>query len=222
MNEPARKLLRWRFAVGLLIHLALPAYVVTMGVAILVAAKPVSLLRSLHIALVAGAWFIPAYGMLIAAVALAVRAGDRRADDRRTSLAALDPQLAARHSAQRVAAAVASLEQIAANPGDAEGLRAAVVMLRDGAWRHDDKRFQSLAADLAKAAGAFAASFDAAVAGQRSEVQLLATTAVEQIAGELQRLAGEASRLDHRDAQVAARYIELRYGGTDFTGDGLD
>lgn len=205
----------------MLLHLALPAYVVTVSLAILIAAAPVSLPRSLHLALVTGAWFIPAYAVLIAVVALAARAEGRRASDRRAALAAIDPDVSARHSAQRVAAAVASLEQIGAGPGETARLRAAVTMLRDGAWRHDDTRFQSLAADLAKAAGAFAASFNAAIAGQRSEVQLLATTAVEQIARELQRLAAEADRLGHRDAQVAARYIELRYGGTDFTGDGL-
>lgn len=68
---------------------------------------------------------------------------------------------------------------------------------------------------------AFAASINASEAAQLAEVDGLAAAALEQLAAELRRLNTAHDRLDHGDAKVAARYIDLRYGADKFSGDDL-
>ncbi len=201
-------------------HIALPVYAVAAALVLLLSSHPLSVAEGLRLALMTGAWFIPLYAILIIVVSVATSAAGRLVRRRRAISAARDPAVAAKASAQRLAAALPRIEAIAAgNEETAFRIRTAVAQLRSGVWRHEDKRFQAVSSDLAMATAAFAASFDTAGVKRQSEIRLMAATALEQIAGELRRLQSENTSLDCGDAQVAARYIDLRYGGTDFTGD---
>jgi hypothetical protein len=52
----------------------------------------------------------------------------------------------------------------------------------------------------------------------RSDILALATRSLQRIDDTLSSFAAEQSRLDHGDASAVARYVENRYGPSDFAG----
>jgi hypothetical protein len=63
-----------------------------------------------------------------------------------------------------------------------------------------------------------AAANDTASEESRSEILALATRSLQRVEDTLIGLAAEQSRLDHGDASAVARYVENRYGPSDFAG----
>ena len=223
VNGSDRPIVSWRFVAGVLLHFALPSYVVTVAAVLMASPQPLLLAPALRLTLLTSAWFVPGYGLLTVALAAAARYVDPLLRRRRAVRTAADPALAVSTSERRVADAAKAMMAIAAS-GDstAQRIREAVSLLAEGAWHHDDRAFQRLSSDLSMAATAFGASFGAAGEDDKREVELLAAVSLERLAGELHRLNAERDRLEHGDARVAARYIEMRYGSVDFTGDRLE
>ncbi len=218
-----RPILPWRFVAGVLLHLALPIYVVTVAVVLMVSHRPLLLAPALRLTLGTSAWFVSIYGLLTFVLAAGARYADPILRRRRIANAKIDPAVASLASEQRVVAAAAATADMAASRDDAAvRIRDAVALLSNDAWRHGDKAYQKLSSDLAMAVGAFVAAFGAGDMGYRTEVRLLAAAALERLAAELRRLNDEHNRLDHGDAKVAARYIELRYGPDELSSDGPD
>jgi hypothetical protein len=203
-----------RFVAGIALHLAIPAYLLWLAIGLfpyLTAPAP----DRDDLAAAAGrtsVQFLVLYAVLIVALMLATRALEpslRQARERRESR---DPRAAAGQSRARLAAAIGS----AASLGDGRALHSAIERLGSAPWRHDDPRFQTLTADLAKANGAFVRARGAAGQQGGDELQDLAASTFDRIAAAAEHLAEEQSRLDHGDARTLARYIELRYPSSDF------
>jgi hypothetical protein len=59
---------------------------------------------------------------------------------------------------------------------------------------------------------------DTASDESRTDILALATRSLQRIDDTLNDLAAERSRLNHGDARAVARYVENRYGPSDFSG----
>lgn len=203
----------WRIVGGAFLHFAVPAYIVTIAVATLFAAPTGAPFGDLaHLALGYSGWFLAGYAALalaatVVAAALEPLAGLRRHSD------AIDPSRAATDSRMRVTHALAEARSL---PG--ADLRRLVDVLAQPRWDHDDERYQALSRDFAQVVHAMAVANDTASDESRIDILALATRSLQRIEDTLSGLVAERSRLDHGDARAVARYVENRYGPSDFAG----
>jgi hypothetical protein len=214
-----RPVIPWRLVIGALLHFIVPAYLATIVIAgLLDGPHPVSAEAMLDFIVGVSGKFVGFYLLLILFAALVARLLDPSLRKRRARREATDPALAARRSQRRFAQATAQAAGLAFG-GAAGRITAAVAAIRGDRWDHGDDRFQALSADLAEATQAFAKAFEMADAERRAEIATLAATSLERIAAALAALSAERSRLDEGDARTVARYIDARYGPSDFAGD---
>lgn len=203
----------WRIVGGAFLHFAVPVYVVTVAVATLFTAPAGAPLADLaHLALGYSGGFLAGYAALALAATVVTAAleplvGLRRRRD------AIDPRRAANDSRMRVTHALAEARSL---PG--ADLRRLVDVLARSRWDHDDERYQALSRDLAQVVHAMAVANDTASDESRTDILALATRSLQRIDDTLNDLAAERSRLDHGDARAVARYVENRYGPSDFAG----
>jgi hypothetical protein len=201
-----------RFVAGIALHLAIPAYLLWLAVALfpyLTGSDRDQLAAALGRA---SLQFLILYTVVVVALALATRAMEPALRVVRERREARDPRAAAGASKARVAAVLGSGGSL----GHSQAVHAALERLQSAPWRHEDQRFQTLSIDLAQAMSAFVRAFDAAPPGEREELQALAAGTLNRIAGAAEQLGEERRRLDHGDARTLARYIELRYPSSDF------
>lgn len=204
----------WRIAGGAFLHFAVPAYVVTVAVATLFTAPTGAPLGDLaRLALGYSGWFLAGYAALALAATLAAAAMEPLVGIRRRRRDAIDPSRAAIDSRRRVARALADARSL---PG-AE-LRRLADALASPRWDHDDERYQALSRDLEQVVHAMTTANRTASDESRLDIVALATRSLQRIDDTLGGLAAERSRLDHGDARAVARYVENRYGPSDFTG----
>lgn len=203
----------WRIVGGAFLHFAVPVYVGTVAVATLFTAPAGAPLGELaHLALGYSGWFLAGYAALalaatVVAAALEPLAGLRRRRD------AIAPRRAANDSRMRVTHALAEARSL---PG--ADLRRLVDVLARPRWNHDDERYQALSRDLAQVVHAMAVANDTASDESRTDILALATRSLQRIDDTLSDMVAERSRLDHGDARAVARYVENRYGPSDFAG----
>ena len=201
----------WRIVGGAFLHFAVPVYVVTVAVATLFTAPTGAPLNELaRLALGYSGWFLAGYSTLAVAATLAAAALEPLVGRRRN---AADPSRAAIDSRMRLTHALAEARSL---PG--ADLRRLVDMLAQPKWDHDDARYQALSRDLAQVVHAMAAANDTASDESRADILALATRSLQRIADTLRNLVADQSRLDHGDARAVARYVENRYGPSDFAG----
>jgi hypothetical protein len=218
-GEEERPVLPWRLVVGVLLHFVIPAYLATIVIAgLLGAPRHASTEALLAFLLDATGAFVGAYVLLIVGAAGAARLLDPPLRRRRAAREAADPRIAANRSQRRVVQALSQAGRLAVG-AEAGRVTAAIAAIRESGWHHGDDRFQAMSADLAEATRAFVAAFDTAEPVRRAEIAGLAATALERIAAALAALSAERRRLDEGDARTAARYIDARYGGSDFSSD---
>lgn len=204
----------WRIVGGAFLHFAVPVYVVTVAVATLFTAPAGAPLGELaRLALGYSGWFLAGYAALALAATLAAAALEPLIGVRRRGRDATDPGRAAIDSRMRVTRALAEARSL---PG--ADLRQLVDMLAQPRWDHDDERYQALSRDLAQVVHAMAVANDTASTESRSDILALATRSLQRIEEMLSGLRAEQSRLDHGDARAIARYVENRYGPSDFAG----
>jgi hypothetical protein len=202
-----RPILPWRMVVGVLLHVVIPAYLLSFLAACFVPPVPMSMTAVLSRMLVTGGYFLPAYGLLTAVAAGTARIVDPWLHRRRAVRLARDPRAIADQSRVRLGEAVASLRQL---PGD-QRLATALATLDHLPWDHADLRTQDLSRDLATAATAFASAFRSAPEDRRDDVIDLAADSAERIAAAVGTLAEERGKLDEGDARTVAGYIAARY-----------
>lgn len=126
---------------------------------------------------------------------------------------AIDPSRAALNSRRRVMHALAEVRSLPS--ADLHQLADALAAPR---WDHDDMRYQALSQDLEQVVRAMAAANRTASDNSRPDIVALATRSLQRVDDTLRDLAAERSRLDHGDASTVARYVENRYGPSDFAG----
>ncbi len=202
-----RPILPWRVVAGILLHVIIPAYLLTFLAACFVPPQPVSITAVLGRMIVTGEYFLPAYALLTAVASGAARIVDPWLHRRRASRLARDPRAIADQSRARLAGAMTTLRQLS---GDTR-LVTALATLDHLPWDHDDARAQDLSRDLATAATAFASAFRSAPEERRGEMIGLAAESSERIATAAGALAEERGKLDRGDARTIAGYIAARY-----------
>jgi hypothetical protein len=211
-NHPPRS---WRLVAGAFLHFIAPAYLVAIPVACLATAPAGATLSTLaRLAIGYSGWFLLAYtalALLATATIAAIEPGFRSNQARRQ---AKDPRVAARASERRVSRAIADGRRQL-------GLDAVRILdsIQGPRWDHGDSRFQSLSTDLAQVVGTAIAATDSAPPERRAEIATLSTTSLQRIEDALAALHAERSKLDEGDARTVARYIESRYGNSDFASE---
>jgi hypothetical protein len=167
-------------------------------------------------------WFLPFSGgflLLYAAVALFASLGAAGLDPilrrRRARREAKDPAAAARRFEQRIEAAVRlGLGRFGAD-GDA-----ALEQMRRRRWDPDDPRFQALAADLEQVVQRSVEALSHATEEGRPAIIEIACGAIDHVGQGLEALDASARDQAESKARTVARYVELRYGDSDFSGEG--
>lgn len=216
MTSDEVAVLPWRIVAGAFLHFIVPAYVIGVPLACLFAApKDATVEQLLGLALPFSGWFLAGYAAATVIATLAAAAIDPALRARRRRRDELDPRVAAAGSERRLARAVAE-------GGGALGGRAPalLVAIRDAHWDHGDPRYQALSSDLAQIVRTSVAACATASAESRGEIADIAAVSLARIERALQALITERGRLDAGDARTVARYVELRYGPSDFAGDG--
>lgn len=204
----------WRIVGGAFLHFAVPAYVVAVAVATLFAAPAGAPLGELaRLALGYSGWFLAGYTALTVLATLAAAAIEPVIGVRRLRRDAIDPSRAAIDSRRRVTHALADVRSLPS--ADLHRLADALAAPR---WDHDDMRYQALSQDLEQVVRAMTAANRTASDDSRPDIVALATRSLQRVDDTLRDLAAERSRLDHGDASTIARYVENRYGPSDFAG----
>ena len=203
----------WRIVGGAFLHFVVPAYLVTVALVTLFGAPAGASASALaRLALGYSGWFLAGYGALALAGTIAAAAIEPAlASGRRRS--ASDPSAPAAASRLRVTRALADARAL---PGVEVGRL--VESLAVSRWDHDDARFQELSRDLDQVVRAMTAAHASASSQSRPDIADLATRSLLRIDAALRDLADDRSRLDHGDARTVTRYVENRYGPSDFAG----
>ena len=212
--DEERPILPWRLVAGAFLHFIIPAYLVAALVdwQLGTPANGESFLRHLP---AFSAIFLAVYAAAALLCSLGAAGLDRILRGRRARREARDPAAPARRSAQRLAAAV----RLGKSRFGAEG-DAALEQLRRGRWLHADPRFQSLSADLQAVVQRSAQALAHATEEGRAAIVETACAAIDHVGQGLAALeAAERGRAES-EARTVARYVELRYGASDFAGEG--
>jgi hypothetical protein len=215
-SAPAAKppIRAWRIVGGAFLHFAVPAYLVTVAVVTLFNAPAGASAGDLmRLALAYSGWFLVGYAALalvgttgMAAIEPALAIGRHRRRAR-------DPGFASAESRLRVTRALAAARSL---PGGE--LRRLIDSIGAQRWDHDDSRFQALSEDLYQVVRAMTAANATASTKSRPDIIDLATGSLRRVDDALGELVADRSRLDHGDARAVARYVENRYGSSDFAG----
>lgn len=210
-----RRIGSWRIVGGALVHFVVPIYLVGVPVACLVAAPAGASWGAIasNIPLFS-AWFLGGYTLFTVAATAGAALLDRLFGWRRRHRETRDPRFAAIASERRVAHALSDARRTL-------GERALPLLdsLRGPRWDHQDARYQALSLDLERVVTTSLAALASAAPDRRTEIVGLATETLGRIEVALDELHAERGALDEGDARTVARYIESRYGSSDFTGD---
>ena len=207
-----RPILPWRLVAGAFLHFIIPFYLVAAFVDWqLEAVLGNDFLR--HLPAFSGA-FLALYAAATLIFSLGAAGLDRLLRDRRARREAADPAAPARRSEQRVAAAA----RLGMGRFGAEGDAALEQLLR-GHWLHGDARYQALSADLEAVVQRSVQALTHATDDGRAAITGTACAAIGHVGDGLAALeAAERGRAES-EARTVARYVELRYGASDFAGD---
>jgi hypothetical protein len=169
----------------------------------------------LQLALPVSGWFLAAYTALAIAAAAATRLIEPILQSSSARREASDPRLLARASERRVSRAIADGRRQLPAPA-----LQILDQIQGPRWDHTDSRCQSLSADFAEVVRTAIAATGTAPPDRRDEITTLATDSLQRIDTALSTLHAERARLDEGDARTVARYVESRYGPSDFASDG--
>ena len=209
-----RRIAGWKFATGIMIHVSIPAYLLTMVLTVVIrfvrndaaGTIPALMLRT-------SLDFLVVYvglTLIVGSVAALARFVLQRRKDRQFLSAGKDPEIRSRRN---LAQSVRALEAVS----DDVAVRTMVAAIATAKWRHADNGYQQVSSDLAKAAATFAEAFDRATPARIPEVSLLTSDALGRIVQRLEELAQESALAGTQEARTMAGYIGSKYGG----GEGL-
>jgi ElaB/YqjD/DUF883 family membrane-anchored ribosome-binding protein len=214
--EEDRPILPWKLVAGAFLHFVVPIYLVAVIVDTLLAMpKEAGAEAMLRHALPFSGRFLVVYALLALAVSLGAAAVDPLLRARRRRRTRHGPQAGAWLSARHVARSVADGRGRFGARADA-----ALAMMGATRWDHGDPGYQSLSTDLHTLVRTSADALSAAAPDRQAEIGDRATRALEQLQDALEDLNRAQEQRRDADAQAAARYVELRYGPSDFSGSG--
>lgn len=211
-----RPILPWKLVAGAFLHFVVPAYLIALIVDTLLAMpREAGAEAMLRHALPFSGRFLAAYGAIAIVASLLVAAVDPLLRARRRRRTSGDRLTGSHLSALHVARSVAQ--------GRGRfGARADAALAAMGAarWDHGDPRYRSLSGDFDTLVHASADALAAATPERRTEIVERTTRALGQLQDALRELNTAQEQRRDADAQAAARYVELRYGSSDFSGSG--
>jgi hypothetical protein len=214
--EPAgreRPILPWRLVAGAFLHFIIPAYLVAGLIDWQLRGEAFQAFLG-HLLSFSGS-FLALYAAATLVCSLGAAGLDRLLRRRRARREAADPAVPARRSEARMAAAV----RLGRGKFGARGDEALERMMHRH-WVHADPRFQSLSADLDAVVRRSARALAHAREEGRAAIVDIACAAIDHVGQGLDALeAGERAQAES-EARTVARYVELRYGASDFAGDG--
>lgn len=214
MTIEDRSILPWRIVAGAFLHFVVPIYLIALIITCLLRAPTGATAEQvLRIALPFSGWFLAGYGLLAALSVLGAGLIDPMLRSRRRRRHACDPRRAEMQSRDRLARALAEGRS---HFGDAADVSLDTIAHQP--WDHADPRFQSLSRDLAELVDSSATALSTARDERRASIAAIATTSLERIAAALTDLVSHRAHDDETAARIAARYVEIRYSGSDFAG----
>ncbi|MCW6530809.1 hypothetical protein NED98_11190 [Sphingomonas sp. MMSM20] len=206
----------WRLVGGAFIHFVVPIYLVAVILDTLLTAPPEAtpeiLLRH---ALQFSGRFIISYLAAALLVTLAAAAIDPILRSNRARRRNRAPRSEAELSDARLTGALSQGRGLF-DP-EADTVLAAIRAMQ---WDHQDSRYQALSRDLAEVISTTAAALPGATHERRLALGAMATNAIARIEAVLRDLEAARGRHVESRAETVARYIELRYGPSDFSGSG--
>jgi hypothetical protein len=206
-------ILPWRLVAGGFLHFIIPVYLVAALADWLLGAGGNGEAFLRHLLPFSG-WFLAVYAAAMLACSLAAAGLDPVLRRRRARRQAADPAAPARRSELRLAGAV----RLGKGKFGAAGDEALEQMLRRR-WVHADSRFQALSADLEAVVQRSAQALDRATEGGRAAIAEMACAAIDHVGQGLDALETAERQRAEGEARTVARYVELRYGASDFAGD---
>jgi len=199
----------WKFFAGLMIHIAVPAYLLLLVVALVVHVLEhgttdglFPLLPQISLYFITLYTAVTAVGTGVAAV-MGLLGRARRS--RQLAILGKDPAI---QSTQALSHAAGLLGAMKGDPAIESALHA----IADAAWHHDDERYQQVARDLDKAADTYASAYASARGEQRQEVSRLAADTLRHFSQKLDDLTHDTGTAATRNAQTMAGYIASKYG----------
>jgi len=203
----------WRLAAGVLLHLAVPLYLLTLaGVLLPPIAEGASSERLAALAAHASLAFLICFLVgsvvltgLVRAAELLIEAGRSRASPRLAGGAPDTSRTQVETSLRRIR-----------SWRSAPAALAAEARLSKLSWHHDDPRVQAIANDLNRITLAFDPRLGSGEGG--AELDRMAADVIDRLAAAAELVSDERRQLDDGDARTLARYIELRYPSSDLTG----
>jgi len=199
----------WRFVVGALLHLIVPAWLLALAVGWF-ASPPLQASRAAVLGALAtrSLMFLFAYAALILVAGLLAAVLDPWLRARRRRREAADPAALARASSARLEAALASAAPVLA--GD-RAAAAALARLRTAPLDHTDPRARQVGAHIAEAAQSFGRALAAAAPDRRAGIAADAARTLAHLAAAADALAADPASAAEEEASRLARFVELRY-----------
>ncbi|MDH7637797.1 hypothetical protein [Sphingomonas oryzagri] len=211
-----RPILPWRLVAGAFLHFVVPFYLIAIVIDVLLfGPREAGAEAMLRHALAASPALLGGYaGAALLATLLAGGIDPvlrwRRERRSRSNPAVMDSRLA-----DRVARA-AGLGKGRFGPR----ADAALAALTTAPWQYGHPGHQAIARDLLDTVRASTAALASAPPERRAAIADMATATIERLANARRELADENAAQDERKARAAAGYVEMRYGPSDFSGDG--
>ena len=205
----ARAIAPWKFIAGALIHLGVPAYLLTLlvtGILYVLQSGTAEGVFS-HLPRIS-LWFALLYtAVTVLGTGVAALAGTIGRARRNRRLASLGKDPAIR-SEQEFSHAIGMFAAMTNDPAVVSALPA----IADANWHHGDERYQQLSRDLEKAAATYLNAHASARGEQRQEVSRLTAETLRHFAQRLDDLTQETATAATRRAQTMAGYIASKYG----------
>jgi hypothetical protein len=208
-------ILPWRLVAGIFLHFAVPAYLIAALIDWAVVAQADNLPALLRELVPFTGIFLLAYAAATLVCSLGAAGLDPILRARRERRLAADPSIRWRQSEERLAQAISR--------GRGQfGVEADSILdrLADHRWNHADERFRALATDLDDVVARSAEALAHVDPAHRPAIAQVASDAIAHIGQGLDTLQACENDRAENEARSIARYVELRYGPSDFSGSG--
>jgi hypothetical protein len=215
LPDGKKPILPWRLVAGAFLHFIVPAYLLSLLVDGFVAAPhPATADRLLQAVLLFTGRFLGLYALVALVCSIVAAVCDPVLRKMRTRRNSRNPEVAVRLSQQRLVDARAQARRMLGDRAVAP-----LAVLDGAAWDHGDPRLQALTVDLEDIVHAAQSALAVAETARRAQIIDMAVGSLDGIAAEFDRLDAEARRRTEGDMRTVARYVETRYGSSDFSGE---
>lgn len=204
----------WRLVAGAFLHFVVPIYLVAVAVdAVVSAPRDATIEAILHGALPFSGWFLASYLLLALFATASAAAIDLVLRARRARRVSSNPLAGRQMSERRLAAAL--MQGRGKFGAEADAHLAAIRAMR---WDHADHRFQTMSNDLQDVISTASAALVEALPDRRPALIRMACDSLVRIKAALDDLVAERRHRAEGDAEAVFRYVEVRHGGSDFSG----